>query len=186
MWQKAGDVIFWLLLVMLLIPGPRKAISTTVNRVALLIKSPGMMAEEKQIALTESDYRWTLGDSEGEVFSLQSLKGQTVFLNFWATWCPPCVAELPEIQKAYEKHWESVAFLLVTNQEPAVVEAFMDKHGYELPVVYAVDATPGVFEHGSIPTTYIISPEGKIVVKKTGAVNWDSKGTDRIFKQLIR
>jgi thiol-disulfide isomerase/thioredoxin len=185
-WQKAGDILFWMLLVLLVIPGPRKVISTTVNRLALLIKSPGMMAEEKQISLSENDFNWRLQNREGELFTLQTVKGQPVFLNFWATWCPPCVAELPEIQRTYQKHWESVAFLLVTNQEPGVVEAFLDKHGYELPVVYAASPTPGVFEHGSIPTTYIISPEGLIVVRKTGAVNWDSKGTDRIFKQLIR
>lgn len=176
-WQKAGDVAFWILLVILIIPGPRKAISITVNRVALNIKSPGMMAADKQVQLSETDYNWT---------PLASLKDRVVFLNFWATWCPPCVAELPEIQKAYEKHGESVAFLLVTSQEPSVVEAFMEKHGYDLPVVYTEYAAPKVFTHRAIPTTYIISPEGKIVVKKSGAVNWDSKSTDRIFKQLLR
>jgi len=79
-----------------------------------------------------------------------------------------------------------VAFLLVTNQEPAVVETFMNKHGYTVPVHYTSAATPRIFDHSSIPTTYILSPDGKIVVKKKGAVNWDSKGTDRIFEDLIR
>ncbi len=185
-WQKAGDVAFWILLVMLIIPGPRKTIATTVNRVALNIKSPGMMAADKQVQLSESDYNWTLETEEGEPLLLASLKEQVVFLNFWATWCPPCVAELPEIQRAYEKHGDSVAFLLVTNQERSVVEAFMQKHGYDLPVVYTQNAAPQAFTHRAIPTTYIISPEGKIVVKKSGAVNWDSKGTDKIFRQLLR
>jgi thiol-disulfide isomerase/thioredoxin len=184
--QKAGDIIFWLLLVLMIIPGPRKTISTALNRVVLLIKAPGMLPEEKQVSLSENEYQWTFRNEEGEVQSLKSFSGQPVFLNFWATWCPPCVAELPEIQKAYENHGIDVAFLLVTNQEPGIVQAFMDKHGYELPVVYSSAASPGLIDHGSIPTTYIISPEGRIVVKKTGAVNWDSRGTDRIFEQLIR
>ena len=55
---------------------------------------------------------------------MSDLHGTVIFLNFWATWCPPCVAELPEIQKAYEKHGNEVAFMLVANQEPAVVEDF--------------------------------------------------------------
>jgi hypothetical protein len=96
------------------------------------------------------------------------------------------VAELPEIQKAWEKHGESVDFLLVTNQEAAVVEAFMEKHGYSVPVHYTVSAEPGVFKHSSIPTTYILSADGRIVVQKKGSVNWDSKGTDRIFDYLVR
>ncbi|MEN8157558.1 MAG: TlpA disulfide reductase family protein [Bacteroidota bacterium] len=185
-WQKAGDVAFWILLLLLIIPGPRKTIATTVNRVMLNIKAPGMMSEEKQVQLSEGDYQWTLVTEEGTPLPLQSAKGKPIFLNFWATWCPPCVAELPEIQRAYEKHGQSVEFLLVTSQEPAEVNAFMEKHGYDLPVVYAQSAAPRAFTHRAIPTTYIISPEGRIVVKKSGAVNWDSKGTDKIFKQLLR
>lgn len=185
-WQKAGDIFFWVMLILLLIPGPRRVISTGINRVALNIKTPGMIPEDKQLSLSESDYQWSVQNEEGEVLTLSQLDEKPIFLNFWATWCPPCVAELPEIQKAWEKHGESVAFLLVTNQEPAVVEAFMNKHGYTVPVHYTSSAAPGIFNHQSIPTTYILSPDGKIVVKKKGAVNWDSKGTDRIFEHLLK
>jgi thiol-disulfide isomerase/thioredoxin len=185
-WQKVGDIVFWILLLLLLIPGPRKFLVTNLNRMILPIKTPGMMAEHKQVPLTEQDYLWTLQDDAGQPFSLESFRGQPVFLNFWATWCPPCVAELPEIQKAWEKHGDHVAFLLVTNQNPAAVEAFMEKYGYEFPVVYARGEPPLTFRHGAIPTTYIISPQGKIVVKKAGAVNWDSRSTDRIFESLLR
>ena len=184
--QKIGDIFFWVLLILLIIPGPRRVISTSINRIALNIKNPAMIDEEKQVSLTESDYNWVLINNEGERVDFSQFKGKAVFLNFWATWCPPCVAELPEIQKAWEKHGESVDFLLVTNQDPAVVEAFMDKQGYTVPVHYTGSQAPSVFNHSSIPTTYILSPEGKIVVNKKGAVNWDSKGTDRVFEFLIR
>jgi hypothetical protein len=53
-------------------------------------------------------------------------------------------------------------------------------------VAYVLSALPGPLDHGSIPATFIISPEGKIVVQKTGAANWDSGSTDRIFEQLLR
>lgn len=185
-WQKAGDVAFWLLLLLLIIPGPRKTIATVVNRVALHIKNPGMMAPDKQIELTARDYQWVLRDRSGEELTLESLKERVVFLNFWATWCPPCVAELPEIERAYRKHGGSVVFLLVTSEQPGVVEAFLEKRGYDIPVYYARTAPPVVFDHRAIPTTYILSGDGKIVVKKSGAVNWDSRGTDRIFGALIR
>lgn len=184
--QKIGDIFFWVLLILLIIPGPRRVISTSINRIALNIKNPALIAGEKQISLTEGDYNWVLHNEDGESVDLRHYRDKPVFLNFWATWCPPCVAELPEIQKAWEKYGTSVNFLLVTNQEPAVVEAFMEKHGYTLPVHYALSAAPRVFEHSSIPTTYILSSEGNIVVKKKGAVNWDSRGTDRIFESLVR
>ena len=186
LWQKAGDILFWLLLILLILPGPRKVISTNLNRVVLQIKTPGMIAEEKQVSLNDEDYQWVLSDDQGAPVYMHNLRNRVIFLNFWATWCPPCVAELPEIQKAYEKHGDSVVFLLVTNQEPGVVNAFLEKHGYDLPVVYAGTPAPRAFESGAIPTTYILSREGKIAVKKRGAVNWDSKGTDRIFEHLLR
>jgi len=185
-WQKTGDVLFWLLLVLLVLPGPRKVIVTNVNRVMLHVKNPGIKSEDKQVTLNMQDYSWLLANAQGQPQSLSDHRGSVVFLNFWATWCPPCVAELPEIQKAYEKHGDEVVFMLVANQEPAVVEAFLEKHGYNLPVLYPGTATPEVFASQSIPTTYIISRDGKIVTKKTGAVNWDSRATDRIFEQLLR
>lgn len=184
--QKTGDVLFWVLLVLLVLPGPRKVIVTNVNRVMLHVKNPGLKSEDKQITLSEQDYNWIVLSGEAEPIKISDLRGQVVFLNFWATWCPPCVAELPEIQKAYEKHGQEVAFILVANQEPQVVEAFMEKHGYKLPVFYPGSTIPQVFQSASIPTTYIISREEKIVTKKTGAVNWDSKATDRMFKELLR
>jgi len=184
--QKAGDVIFWLLLVLLIIPGPRKAIVTTVNRVALHLKNPGISRPDKQVQLKDQDYNWILQDDQGNPVNMERFMGKVVFLNFWATWCPPCVAELPEIEKAYEKHGDKVSFMLVTSQEPEVVQTFLEQRGYELPVYYQGTPAPEVFESRSIPTTFIISRDGKIVTKKSGAVNWDSRATDKIFNELIR
>jgi thiol-disulfide isomerase/thioredoxin len=144
-----------------------------------------MRSEDKQVEVTDLGYQWVLGTSNSEPCFLGDLRGQVIFLNFWATWCPPCVAELPEIEKAYKKYGNQVAFLLVTNEKPGTVEAFMEKHGYDLPVFYPGTKIPEVFESGSIPTTFIISREGKIVTRKTGAANWDSRATDRLFDALL-
>lgn len=184
--QKAGDIFFWVLLLLLIIPGPRKVISTSLNRVILQVKNPGIKSEENQVALSDQDYKWILQTDDDLPFALNEYRGKVIFLNFWATWCPPCVAELPEIQRAYEKHGEDVAFLLVTNQDRQVVESFMEKYGYALPVHYSRTNPPGVFQSSSIPTTFIISREGRIVTRKTGAVNWDSRATDKIFQELLK
>lgn len=185
-WQKTLDVMFWLLLVLLIIPGPRKVIATNVNRVALHLKGPGKLSEEKQVEVTDMDYHWVLGTADNEPVFLSDLRDQVIFLNFWATWCPPCVAELPEIEKAYQKHKNQVAFILVTNEKPEVVEAFMEKHGYDLPVLYPGTQVPKVFQVSSLPTTFIISRDEKIVAIKKGAGNWGSRATDKLLEELIR
>jgi len=186
-WQKAGDILFWMLLVLLIIPGPRKVISTAVNRVILHVKNPGMFNPEKQIRLEDRDYAWMLRDLQDEPVSMKAFRGEVIFLNHWATWCPPCVAELPEIRRAYEKHGNRVQFLLVTGEEPSVVRLFLKKRGYEgLPVYFTSSPPPSSLQAGAIPTTFIISGDGRIVTRKTGAVNWDSRATSRIFDHLVR
>ncbi|MEZ5070368.1 MAG: TlpA disulfide reductase family protein [Bacteroidales bacterium] len=185
LWQKAGDVFFWILLILLLIPGPRKAVMTTVNRLALPLKNPGLRSEEKQVLLKETDYLLQLEDLRGQTLTLDDFQGDVLFLNFWATWCPPCVAELPEIRKAHEKHGEQVRFLLVTQEQPERVRAFLEKRGEDLPVYFARGPLPPNLQASAIPTTYIVSRDGRIVTRKTGAANWDSRATDKIFRQLL-
>ena len=68
-WQKAGDVFFWLLLILLIIPGPRKVISTSVNKLMLNVKNPGIEKDENQQQLHDLDYDWTLARSADEPFN---------------------------------------------------------------------------------------------------------------------
>lgn len=185
-WQKIGDILVWLLIILLLIPGPRKTILTTLNRGLLNAKTPRMITEEKQERLSDLDYNWLLAWDQDEPFYFSNVRDQVIFLNFWATWCPPCVAEMPEIQRLYEKYGDKVAFLLVTNEKPEVVKAFMEKHKYVLPVFYMGTNPPEVLQHRGLPTTFIISREGHVVTQKTGAANWDSRATEKIFMELLK
>ena len=185
-WQKAGDIFFWLLLIMLIIPGPRKVVATAFNTIILQLRSPDMMDESEQQALSPDDAQWMLMDTDGRSLPFSSYLGKPVFLNFWATWCPPCVAELPEIARAFEKHGDKVNFLLVTNQSPEEVKAFLAKREMDLPVYYPLDPIPPGFNHSSLPTTFIISADGKIVERTKGAANWDSRATEKLFDILLR
>jgi thiol-disulfide isomerase/thioredoxin len=185
-WQKVTDILFWLLLVLLIIPGPRKVIATGVNKVFLQVKTPGLIPEEEII--NDLEYGWVLAWDKNEPFYFSNSRNEVVFLNFWATWCPPCVAELPEIKELYEKWGDKVLFMLVSNEDPEVVKAFMEKHDYVLPVFYMDRSIkiPQTLEHGSLPTTFIISREGEIASKKKGAAKWNSRATERIFEELLK
>jgi thiol-disulfide isomerase/thioredoxin len=185
-WQKAGDIIFWILIILFLIPGPRKVIMTTLNRAVLHLKAPRIMNEEKQEQLTDMDYYWTLAWSKNEPYYFSNLRFKVVVLNFWATWCPPCVAEMPEFQSLYRKYGDRVAFLMVTNDKPEAVEAFIKKNHYQFPVLYLAENPPKPLSFSALPTTFIISKEGRVVTKKTGAANWDSKATEKILDELLK
>jgi len=185
-WQKVTDILFWLLLVLLIIPGPRKVIATGVNKVFLQVKTPGLEKEENQEYITDLEYGWILAWDQNEPFYFSNTQNEVVFLNFWATWCPPCVAELPEIKKLYEKWGDKVVFMLVTNEKPEVVKAFMEKHDYVLPVFYVGTQIPETLAHSSLPTTFIISKDGKVVTRKKGAAKWNSRATEKIFEELLK
>ena len=185
-WQKAGDILFWVLIILFLIPGPRKAIVTNLNRAMLNVKVPRMIDEEKQEVLTDLDYNWTLAWGENEPYYFSDLRNNVVIVNFWATWCPPCVAEMPELQALHKKYGDRVALVLVTNEKPEVVEAFMEKNEYVMPVFYLASEAPAPLSFNAFPTTFIISKDGRVVSKKTGAANWNSKATEKILEELLR
>jgi len=184
-YQKSGDIFFWGLLVLMLIPGPRKHIATGVNKAFLHLRRPTMVEEKNAYRLTETDYQWDIRNSEGYLLDPAALEGEVIFLNFWGTYCPPCIAEMPEIQSIYNDYSDKVRFILVSAEAKEKVEFFLNSRNYTLPGYYGGRNMPEPFAVRSIPTTFIISRDGKIVLKKVGAADWDSKSMRRIFDQLL-
>ncbi|MFC2113702.1 TlpA family protein disulfide reductase [Bacteroidota bacterium] len=103
------------------------------------------------------------------------MKGKLVFLNIWATWCPPCRAELPNIQKLYNDYGDRIIMILASNEDEQKLKMFLEESGYDLPVYRMVQNPPEVFQSSSIPTTFLITPGGRITVRKTGSARWDGK-----------
>ena len=123
---------------------------------------------------------------DGKALPLVDLKGKVIFLNFWATWCSPCRAEMPSIQELYKQMNGEVAFVLVSQEEKSKVMDFVAKNKYTLPIyIYARDL-PAEYESRSIPTTFIISPEGKIVFKHGGSAKWDDPTAIEYLKGLAK
>lgn len=128
-------------------------------------------------------------DGEGNTFMLSSLRGKVVFLNFWATWCPPCRAEMPSVNKLYERFREdgNVVFLTVdTDGNFKKASSFLKKHGYTLPLYISASSVPGELLGRSIPTTVIINKKGQIAYRHEGAASYDSERFMAYFEKYIR
>lgn len=145
--------------------------------------------EEGQKLLPAVDF--TLIDQFGETHTLSDYKGKTVFLNFWATWCPPCRAEMPDIQKLYEEYQEagddSVVILGIAapdyGREDSAEEiaAFLEENGYTYPVV--MDEGGELFmQYGvfSYPTTYMIDKDGNVFGYASGQLS------ESLMRDIIR
>jgi len=126
-------------------------------------------------------------DTKGKIVDLGNLKGKVIFLNFWATWCPPCLAEMQGINKLYErfKDDEDVVFILAdADGNLAKSQKFMDKKHYQLPV-YAVDSNiPDVLFKGSLPTTVVFDKMGRISYNESGAANYGDANFIKFIDRL--
>lgn len=117
-------------------------------------------------------------DENGTVNSLEDFKGDVIFLNIWATWCPPCIAEMPSIHSLHNhfKDSENISFVLVSMDEDFnKARDFMKKREFDLPVYHYKTKAPGTYESTVIPTTYIISRDSKIVMEKRGLAKYDTQ-----------
>ena len=127
-------------------------------------------------------------NAAGKVVDLGSLKGKVIFLNFWATWCPPCQAEMPSVNKLYQrfKNDPNVVFILVDgDSDLPKAQQYMNRKQFELPV-YEVDSTiPEQLFKGSLPTTVVFDKEGRISYNEEGAANYNSKKFVEFIQQLI-
>ncbi|MHC2992366.1 alkyl hydroperoxide reductase [Pontibacter sp. HJ8] len=126
---------------------------------------------------------------DGKTVPFESLKGKVVFLNIWATWCPPCIAEMPNIQKLYEKVGsDKIAFVMLSVDEGGMgkVKKFIDKKGYTFPVYMPASQFPEEFYSNAIPTTFIISPEGKIVARQEGMAEYDTPEVREYLQSMVK
>ncbi len=149
-----------------------------------MVWSPSALDQEDQTQLTPFTYQ--LADLNGTPTPIDIGKGKVTFLSYWATWCPPCIAELPSIEKLYAHYGKQVQFILLTNEDPEPVTRFLEKKGYDLPVFNPRMPAPEVLSSASIPTNYLIDGKGKIIIKETGAADWDSKKVREVLEGLVK
>ncbi|QLE00169.1 TlpA family protein disulfide reductase [Galbibacter sp. BG1] len=130
-------------------------------------------------------YHWQLQNLDGSIYSFEDAKEKVVLVNFWATWCPPCIAEMPSLQRLYNDYKNDVVFLFVTNENKEVVEKFFRKHDYKLPVFNTISSVPKRLDYSSIPATYLIAKNGSLIIDEKGAADWNSKAVRQKIDQLL-
>lgn len=134
---------------------------------------------------------FTLSDMQGKSHTLSDYKGRVVMLNFWATYCGPCIKEMPSMQRLKEKMAGKPFVILAVNmaEEPADVEAFLSKHKIKIDFPLLLDPEGEVVEQwmiSAVPTTFILDPTGKIRYALYGGLEWDSDEVIRTLNGLLK
>jgi len=177
-----NNAITVLIIALLIIPQTRKPIQVAFHKVIAMF-GPSINSDSEKEKLT--NYNWQLIDSQGNSFDLESAKGKVVFVNLWATWCPPCIAEMPSMEKLYRDYGEQVVFLFVSSEKQTVTQRFLTKRGMDVPSYLPVSESPAALFSRSIPATFIVGKDGEIHVDKVGAANWNSSGVRKLLDELL-
>lgn len=130
-----------------------------------------------------------LKDVFGNTVRLSAYRGKIVFLNFWATWCPTCVIEMPSMEKLHRrlKDKEFVMVAINLQETPARVKSFFNK--LDLSFTSLLDSSGEVgagFAVNALPTTFVLDKNGRIIGKALGPREWDSRASVALFEYLIK
>jgi thiol-disulfide isomerase/thioredoxin len=153
------------------------------------VRKPGIPLGAPEIDLSAKplsapfDFDWQLRSLDGTTVDPATLRGKVVFLNSWATWCPPCVAELPSIASLRDKvgvrlgdRAGEVRFLCISSEPARTLQNFRSVGELDLPAYVLEGRMPALFETDAIPATFILDRQGRVVLKHIGAARWDDPG----------
>lgn len=173
-----GIIAIGVILVNTLMPSPES--------LEAILSTPEFSSHSRLPLYGQADYEWSVKALDGREVALSEFKGKVVFLNFWATWCVPCVAEMPSIQSLYETFkTDDVVFLLISNEDGQTVYEFLAEHQYDLPVYLFDEDLPNIFQLPGVPTTFIVNRDGLVVFRHFGAAKWDDEACRSFIQGLL-
>lgn len=133
---------------------------------------------------------FSLPDLDGRMISLSAYKGKVVIVNIWATWCPPCVAETPSLDKLYKMFKDEGLELLAVSVDEGgkkAVEPFIMKKNLSFPVLLDPDGrVAGLYRTRGVPESFIVRKDGTLDNKIEGAINWTSPKVIEYFQKLLK
>jgi thiol-disulfide isomerase/thioredoxin len=141
--------------------------------------------KEKQDTSKRFTYAgFMLKDEDGKIIDISALHNKVVFINFWASWCPPCRAEFPSVQKLYDQYKTNpdMVFLTVNlDDNKTLGRSYLKEKGFTVPFLVPAGNIPAVLYSGSLPTTVVIDKKGEIRLHHKGLADYSK---DSFYKQI--
>ena len=130
---------------------------------------------------------FTIGTASGKTFKLSAQRGRPVFINFWATWCPPCLEEMPALERLWRAQKDGFVMLAVTvDANPKLAAPFIERHGFTFTVgldpEMEVANTYGV---RALPSSFVIDRDGRLAAVAVGPRVWDNLAAHTLIERLV-
>lgn len=156
----------------------RKEISKVYNE-------PKEKASEDLRKNPKANFDLKLRDPNGNIVPLSDLKGKVIFMNLWATWCPPCVAEMPSINELHQEMGDEVAFVMLSlDRDFKKAVSFKKEKNYQLPIYTAASQLPSMYRSSAIPVTYVIDADGNLALTHKGMGSYNTNKFKNFLKGL--
>lgn len=169
------------LLSILLIPSFKEFVQRQI------LMKPSLEKVENEVTFSPEELKLQLKGVNVPDANLADFKDKLIFLNFWGTWCPPCRAEYPSIQKLYDAKKDKVQFVLIAMQDQEeAVKKFLAENKYTTPVYFATSPIAEKMLPKSFPTTYIIGKNGRILKKEQYASDWNSDSVHQFIDSFSK
>ena len=160
-----------------------------LNEVIEAPKLEAPSAEDMKVTTIDFDSNMLqFSDLDNNIFSIQDFKGKNLFINYWATWCNPCLAEMPYMTELYEKYKdeEDIIFLYLSREKLETIKNYIpkDESLQQLPI-YKIITDDEFFATSGIPTTFIVNSDGEVIVKDLGSAFWNDESVFKFIDNLI-
>ena len=179
--KQWSNIVFFGVVLLFIIPSSRMVIQSQLA--SLFITTPDAIEAENRERL--SNYNLVLKDLQGQSINLNQSQNKPILINFWATWCAPCIAEMPDLDGLYQTFKNDVDFYFVSQENPEVLQKFLKSKNYDLPVYIQQTKLPQPLENNSIPSTYLINPQGEILAQAKGAAKWNDEDIHHLINEMM-
>lgn len=179
----AIDAAIILMAILVMIPQTRNATVTLLLKPTLFMYQAPLL--KQSIPLDSVSGEWRLRTLSGDTCRLADFAGKPIVLNYWASWCAPCMAEMGAFKSLYGDYSDKVNFLFVSNEDRREIARLVSRKKWGLPVFFPVKKYPEQLSANSLPTTFVIDADGDIVLRKSGMAGWNGSRMRNILDNLI-